>query len=193
MKVTHLALALVAASVGLGAAARADVVYESSFGDPAIVESITLTQAGFDSSVASIRKSQSRSAPTALLLGGIGGGPAPSHAHFAWDLGGSHDFYQGGEGEVTVFVQRQSAAAWVEVQLRHGQEVRATQRHNFTDHARWHEVEVGLDGDEVDIDNVLFTVHRASGTAATYVWIDDFRAQGPAAAAEPQGRAWSDR
>ena len=117
-----------------------------------------------------------RSSPASMMIraGGYGGGGGWAYVSAYLALGGDYDVWAGGNGAVSVWVNRYSKASNITVELRNGTTVRASAAHSFDDYGAWHEVTIPLDGDETDINTIVFrtsTWHSNSSMSA--VLVDD--------------------
>ena len=113
------------------------------------------------------------SEPTSLLLR-AGGGEGSGTASFVWALGGDYNFYANGLGVCTVHVSRGSTAVYIKVELLDSGDVKSEVQHNFSDWGTFHELTLPLNGDEIGIDEVRFTIARYTGTGSAFVYVDDF-------------------
>ena len=118
-----------------------------------------------------------RSQPAVLMVKaggypGYGGGPGYMSAFLG--LGADYDIWDGGNGAVSVWVSRYSKASNITVELRNGSTVRADALHIFNDYQTYHEVTIPLDGDETDINNIVFRTYTWQSTSSmSAVLVDD--------------------
>ena len=90
-----------------------------------------------------------------------------------WDLGGSYDFYQGGDGEMTFDYKRASGASATQIVLYSDTTPVATFNTSLNDND-WHSGTMTLDGDETNVTHIHLRAYRSSGTSSIRVGFDNF-------------------
>lgn len=107
------------------------------------------------------------------------GGSGDDTAWYKWDLGGSYDFYDGGEGVVSIDVRTLSNVNtdWVQYNFYDSSDdVVAAKRYTFTD-TDWHTVTLSdaFSGDETAVTYLKIVVARESGSSSSiYSYNDNF-------------------
>ncbi len=155
----------------------AGIIVANDFNEDADIAGVTTYVTGcFTWSRAILTDTIYNSSPKSLSLQAGGKNTGSWYSYFSafLPLGGEYDIYANGGGEVSVQVSRRSKASNITVELRNGDDVRASAVHTFTDWGTWHTLTIPLDGDETDIDTVVFRTYTYQNTSSgSTVDVDD--------------------
>ena len=160
----------------LGRISFGDTLNEDFSTLPSIATSKTVQ---FSGSAALLDSDPFLSSPTSLLLDAWGagtGGGGWAEAYYDWDLGSDMDFWNEGNGRVSLQLNRSTTARDFTVLLLDSSSnvVATSGEFVFFDSGVWHDLTIPLSGDETAVRYVRFINQRSSGSSASRVNVDNF-------------------
>lgn len=132
---------------------------------------------GFPSAGAAVTTATKSEGNSSLLAGGRANGANPATAYFSINLGGSYDFYAGGNGKLTFDIRKWTGPVYRAAVLLYSNDVQVGQSSmvSFANND-WKNYSVNLTDQATDVDKIKIYISRiGTDTSAAYVCVDNLQ------------------